>query len=334
MTLVKRFLESTYEDSLTKKIKDILESLDAMPRVTKLESSDTDGTLVSFTVGTFAPYYMDQVIDEVNKILAKEGTKAYILHTDYHGGTNYDIEEKELAYKTMEDDGTIDLGGHWDTYYSFEEPVIPVELPNGKKAVFIKTKELSSEQRNNGFRQMQGYKNVWLYEAEDPEDGYFILVKDCVHPAAGEDCIATWHSGKYGDGNSMTAEEYFADSIAARHSRRDGSTEEPMNEEEKTAVKKVLHFFINQNRIPSSDFGDGFGKYSEEEVFKEFYEDLSFETALECIANAIETYLDRNPDEKETFGAYTNDGGYIPFTVEDIYEIDDETGLFDLPSRE
>lgn len=329
MGLVQKFLESEWEESLPKKFEDYFNQNEKKGLASKITYSDTDGAEISFAPSVFPDYAMKRAMDAINKEFAKDGREVYVQLKDYKGAwTIYDIEERPIEFKKMVH-GTLDLGGHWDTHYRFEKVSIGVVLPNGKKVVYVKTQELSSELTDNGIGQMKGHHDKWLFEpvTKDPDDGYFIVSKDTAHPYAGEDCIATWYSGAYGNGDPMSADDFFGTDVYDESKGK-------MSEEELDAFTNVLHYFIHELGFPADVFGDGFGHYKDENDVLPLYEDTNFNFSLECLANAIDDYFDENEDAKEIYAAWDEDlKDYKPFTVDDLYDMDEETGAFGLPGR-
>lgn len=323
MSLVTKFLESTSSEELYEMFDSYFKSNGLSKYITDIGSSDSDGAIIKFTRSAFSNGIIKDALAEINKELAEEGTEAFVLDRDYRT-ESYDIEEREIEYHKM-NHGTIDFSGGYDTHYRFEKPAFGVILPDGRKVIYVKTKELDSNSRDNGIGQMRGSSDTWLYEpvTHDSESGYFIVMKDVVHPAAGEDCIATWYSGNYGDKDNVSADEFFG----TENDEEDNAG--PCNEEEGNAVVNILNYFMDYTGMEPEDFSDS---QTNKELYKEF-KGLSFKDALECMANAIDNFLLENPDAKESFGKEDKDGNYEEFTVEDFYDIDNDSGIFELPPR-
>lgn len=114
----------------------------------------------------------------------------------------------------------------------------------------------------------------------------------------------------------MTLVEQFLDT-------RDG-----LSEEEYNAISNILDHFINQIGMSPKDFGSE--SLSIDGLLMEL-ETIPFERLLKKLASSIDRWLEDNPDKKDIYGSYSNNGRYHPFTVQDFYEIDDQSGIFDMP---
>ena len=315
MTLVKRFLESVYNDDLYSTLENYFSNSDDIEKVVP---SEKNGAFLVFPMSSSSNYIVNKALEEVNKSLVKNGKMAQVADKDFGAGkVFYDIEEDSIPFRNMKN-GKIDFHTGWERHDRFIQPAFGVNLPNGKKAVYIKTQEVSSEILDNGPRQMMGHHTIWLYEpiSENPNEGYFILDKKVKKMGTEEDCIATWHPGVYGEDDNRTADEVFGN--------------QSMTEEEEEALKKVYNHLLSEGMKMSQLGRPIFGA-------EHWWDDLTarpLEDVLTEWAAAFEKFFQKDPSEREFYCSLGKDRPlYDPFTIDSFYEIDAKEGIFGLPER-